>query len=181
VGGFLAGWMLDSEANPRRGAMRQLLIFAVATFSAYALSLTRELPAAHELWPTPPANATQLELDDELILAPTAAFFLWGLSDSQVQAYAYWLIRQLHTDGDEMSRAVGFYKMVQSLGWSIGFVLVPAARLPPLVQNLVTAASAVLGIGLALLELPPSVTRKTARRSGCCGTAATPLLDDVGP
>jgi hypothetical protein len=45
----------------------------------------------------------------------------------------------------------------------------------------VTAASAVLGIGLALLELPPSVTRKTARRSGCCGTAATPLLDDVGP
>jgi hypothetical protein len=53
--------------------MRQLLIFAVATFSAYALSLTRELPAAHELWPTPPANATQLELDDELILAPTGA------------------------------------------------------------------------------------------------------------
>ena len=71
------------------------------------------------------------------------------------------MITVLHTlllraGGDELARAVGFYKMVQSLGWSVGFLLVPSWRLPPLVQNLATAACGALGLALALRELPPA-------------------------
>ncbi|EOD08969.1 hypothetical protein EMIHUDRAFT_216767 [Emiliania huxleyi CCMP1516] len=97
-------------------------------------------------------------------LATSAAYAL-ALS-VEVQAYAYWLLRQLHSGGggsralrgcgDELARAVGFYKMVQSLGWSVGFLLVPSWRLPPLVQNLATAACGALGLALALRELPPA-------------------------
>ncbi|EOD30682.1 hypothetical protein EMIHUDRAFT_232475 [Emiliania huxleyi CCMP1516] len=127
--------------------------------------------------------------EEASVAVPSLAFFLWGLSDSQahrhphhhllilifiirlpdssqVQAYAYWLLRQLHSGGggsralrgcgDELARAVGFYKMVQSLGWSVGFLLVPSWRLPPLVQNLATAACGALGLALALRELPPA-------------------------
>ena len=88
---------------------------------------------------------------------------LWGLSDSQVQAYAYWLMRQLFADGPEQSRAVGFYKMVQSLGWCAGFALVPSKRMPPIVQMALTFASALIGIALAFLRLPSDRPAKGGR------------------
>lgn len=165
LGAFLAGWMLDREANARVGAIRQLLIFSVATAAAYALALMRELPAAEANWPH--CNVTRLAIDDPAILTPSAAFFLWGFCDSQIQAYCYWLIRQLYSDGSELARAVAFFKMVQSLGWSVGFVLVPSSRLAPLVQNVLTVASAVVGAALALFELP---TAKAGR--------SQPLLEE---
>ena len=173
VGALLAGWMLDREASPRAGATRQLLIFALATAAAYALALSSEVPAALANWPS--CNVTRLPIDDPAIVAPSAAFFLWGFCDSQVQAYCYWLIRQLYADGPELARAVGFYKMVQSLGWSIGFVLVPASRLAPLIQNVLTAASALVGACLALCELPDHAPRKLAVAGG---ERSEPLLDE---
>ena len=167
VGGFLAGWMLDRETNPRIGALRQLLVFVAVTAGGYAFATSSELPAALHSWPN--GNVTRLSLDDPAILAPSAAFALWGLSDSQVQGYSYWLIRQLHEEGDELARAVGFYKMVQSLGWSVGFLLVPTSRLPPIVQLTLTGACALIGAALALLELP------APRKLGARGHAE-PLL-----
>ena len=150
VGGFLVGWLLDREASARVGAMRQLAIFIAVTLAGYTFSLVDELPVAMGK-----QNATQLSIADGAVVAPSAAFFLWGLSDSQVQGYAYWLIRQCHDDGPDMARAVGFYKMVQSLGWCVGFAMSPPTRVPPIVQNLLTLAMAVFGALLALLELPP--------------------------
>jgi len=154
LGAALAGWTLDTASTPRAGALRQLAAFGLATSAAYALALSVEVPAARAHWPT--CSTPRLQLGEEGVAVPSLAFFLWGLSDSQVQAYAYWLLRQLHSGGDELARAVGFYKMVQSLGWSVGFLLVPSWRLPPLVQNLATAACGALGLALALRELPPA-------------------------
>ena len=82
-----------------------------------------------------------------------------ALPDSQVQAYSYWLMRQLFAEGAEQSRAVGFYKMIQSLGWCAGFALVPAERLPPLVQNLLTLSCAIVGVALALFRLPSDANK----------------------
>jgi len=45
--------------------------------------------------------------------------------------------------------------MVQSLGWCVGFLLVPANRCPPLIQLSLTFGCGALGVALALLTLPP--------------------------
>jgi hypothetical protein len=37
----------------------------------------------------------------------------WGLSDSQIQALAYWQIGVFYSEGVQQSRAVGFYKLVR--------------------------------------------------------------------
>ena len=133
------------------------------TTVANLLALSTEIPAAHSSWPS--CNVTklygkQLTIEDSRVVVPSIVFALWGFSDSQVQGYSYWLIRQQYQDGAALSRAVGFYKMVQSLGWSIGFVLVPASRVPPLVQLILTAIFALAGAALATLKLPPPPTRK---------------------
>ena len=95
-----------------------------------------------------------LDFTQTAIVGPTLAYFLWGLSDSQVQAFSYWLMRQLFADGPEQSRAVGFYKMIQSLGWCAGFALVPSERMPPIVQMGLTYACALVGVVFALFRLP---------------------------
>ena len=35
----------------------------------------------------------------------------WGFSDSQIQAFVYWLIRVTYGSGPEQARAVGFFKV----------------------------------------------------------------------
>ena len=85
---------------------------------------------------------------------PTAAMAAWGLSDAMAQTYAYWLIGNLYDDGQEKARAVGFYKMTQSLGWAIGFALVPVSRVTPLGQLSMTMGTFVVGGLLSLLQLP---------------------------
>ena len=44
--------------------------------------------------------------------------------------------------------------MVQSLGWAIGFALVPTDVMEPIVQMSCTAACFLVGQGLSFLELP---------------------------
>ena len=162
VGGFAAGWLLDRDpARPRAAAARQLVVFGVVTTAGYGIALSYELDAATRDWPM--SDVAKLRVNQTEILPPTAAFALWGLSDSQVQAYAYWLMRQLFAEGPEQSRAVGFYKMVQSLGWCAGFALVPSARMPPIVQMALTFACALVGIALAFLRLPSDRVAKVGR------------------
>lgn len=60
----------------------------------------------------------------------------------------------IYDSGVEQARAVGFYKMIQSLGWAIGFALVPQDVMEPIVQMGCTAACFLVGLGLALMELP---------------------------
>ena len=92
VGGFAAGWLLDRDpSQPRMAALRQLAIFAAVTAAGYAFSLYDELDAARHDWPL--SGVAQLRLNQTAILPPTAAFALWGVSDSQVQASSYWLPR----------------------------------------------------------------------------------------
>ena len=152
-GAFLAGWILDRDpTRPRTGALHVLAVFLAVTTGGYALAFHSELNAARAAWPT--CNVVPLDFTQTAIVGPTLAYFLWGLSDSQVQAFSYWLMRQLFADGPEQSRAVGFYKMIQSLGWCAGFALVPSERMPPIVQMGLTYACALVGVVFALFRLP---------------------------
>jgi len=87
-------------------------------------------------------------------VVPTLAFTLWGAPDSMAQTYSYWLIGSLYTEGPLQSRSVGFYKMIQSAGWSLGFALTPSNRLAPLIQLLSTLSCFVIGCMLAMFQLP---------------------------
>jgi len=91
----------------------------------------------------------------------------WGLSDAMAQTYAYWLIGNLYDDGQEKARAVGFYKMTQSLGWAVGFALVPVGRATPMAQLIMTAASFIVGGCLSLLQLPPKQQMMGTKPDDC--------------
>ena len=163
AGGWVAGLMLDNNPSPVSAARRTLALFALATALGNALAGWGEVAAA--LVAINGSSVTQLPLDDVAIVPPTFAFLLWGFSDSQVQAYSYWLIRQLYEGGAEQARAVGFYKMVQSLGWTIGFQLMPAKTLAPIVQLFLTVGCWAGGTLLAIFVMPPRVPRGSKEAS----------------
>ena len=82
----------------------------------------------------------------------TIAFALWGFADSQVQGYVYWLIPLLFHTGEHQAHAVGLFKMVQALGWAVGFVLVPVDRVPALAQLGLTGVCCLVGTLMALSQ-----------------------------
>ena len=61
---------------------------------------------------------------------------------------------------------------LQSLGWSVGFALVPVSRVPPLVQNAITLACALLGVLFALCRLPPKAPKTAYVQPLLVGRAA---------
>lgn len=128
-----------------------LALFAALTAVGYALALCLELPhvghaasIAHHGRPR----------DTRRLVVGAAAMLCWGFSDSQIQAFVYWLIRVTYGSGPEQARAVGFFKMTQSAGWCIGFAFSPPHRMAPIVQLLATAAVCAVGTALTLPELP---------------------------
>jgi hypothetical protein len=156
VGGLVFGMVLDQAApSERRGrAVSSLFVLAVVTLAGFGLALPREL-------------GHKGDSNDELTLIkpfesdfwqPTCAMALWGLSDAMAQTYAYWLLGALYSEGQEKARAVGFYKLTQSLGWALGFALMPVDRVSPHIQLYLTAGSFILGALLSLLQLPPVPT-----------------------
>ena len=89
---------------------------------------------------------------------------LWGFSDSMVQALAYWQMKVwFPRSGEEASRAVGFYKLVSSAGWCIGFAVSPPPRLAPIWQ--LALSSLCYLAGLFVLE-PPGTDKDGVRTSG---------------
>ena len=159
LGGFVAGRALDAKGPIRNRALKVLAQFAVVTVLGNLIAGRLEYAAGAA---PQPAGFQGVEW-----LAPTAAFAFWGFSDSQVQTYVYWLIGALYPrDAEARCRLVGFYKLVQSIGWCVGFALLPRARCAFFTQLVLTAASFVVGTTLALRVLP-----------GDEGDGAAPLLD----
>ena len=89
-------------------------------------------------------------------LLPSIALACWGFADSQIQVYIYWLLGHLFEAGDDHSRAVGFFKCVQSLGYSAGFYLTPLTRLTARWQLGLSSLVYIVGTVLAFWQLPAS-------------------------
>ena len=150
VSAWGAGRLLDSSTCGRRAIQRQLALFAATTGLAYALALRTELSVKH---------GAQTPLHGASLAGPSIAFVLWGASDAQAQALAYWRIQR--TSGEKsFAREVGFYKCAQSAGWCVGFALSPVERLSPLAQLYATAVLGLLSSALMLTRLPPAGSRR---------------------
>lgn len=172
LGALFAGRSLDSckPENRRRRALQQLSVFLVCTL------LGNTIAAWYEVGRQRTGEIVHMEFDQGVSVAATVANALWGTSDAMIQAYAYWLISILYGSGAEIARAVGFYKMTQSLGWTVGFVLVPEERLSAIGQLALITTVCVAGAALAFLELP---------NAGSCGDAVPDaekaLAENVDP
>ena len=102
---------------------------------------TAHMPTAHDI-----SSVT--------VLPPSMAFACWGFADAQVQVYSYWLIGGFYDTGYDHARAVGFYKLVQSLGTAIGYYLIPVSRLLEMSQLILSSFVFISGTGLAFTQLP---------------------------
>jgi hypothetical protein len=83
------------------------------------------------------------------VIPPSMAFACWGFADAQIQVYCYWLLGGFYNSGHDHARAVGLYKLAQSLGTSIGFFLIPVSRLGEMPQLLCSSLVFVVGTGLS--------------------------------
>eukprot|EP00518_Triparma_eleuthera_P008779 CAMPEP_0182478344 /NCGR_PEP_ID=MMETSP1319-20130603/32348_1 /TAXON_ID=172717 /ORGANISM="Bolidomonas pacifica, Strain RCC208" /LENGTH=450 /DNA_ID=CAMNT_0024679671 /DNA_START=204 /DNA_END=1553 /DNA_ORIENTATION=- len=147
IGGLYVGSMLDKSAGDkvkqRHASKKCLCLFFVVTAASFILCYFQEIDCAFS---SDDHCVQKIGYKDASAVRPSIIFALWGFSDSQIQTYSYWLMGTLYGSGVEQARAVGFYKMVQSLGWAIGFALVPTDVMEPIVQMGCTAACFLVGL-----------------------------------
>lgn len=163
IGAIVCGRLLDRPLAGTTTAMQYLGIFLVVNSIGNSLAIVQEQEAtAIESFDNTPA----LPIIDILaspwlsFLRPSCAFLCWGFADAQIQVYCYWLMGRLFRSSENsrayFSRSVAFYKCLQSLGYTIGFCLIPVTRLSAMHQILVSSGAFLLGTGLAVFELMPS-------------------------
>lgn len=144
IGAYVVSVIVDNPTvPPRTGARRGYTLFAIIVTLGYLGALWMEADVAGH-----PA-----EINNKATIHNVArgsfVMCMWGFSDAIVQAMCYWQLGITYTTAAEQARAVGFYKMVQSAGWTAGFALSPTHRLAPTWQCIATAACYVIGLGLA--------------------------------
>ena len=148
IGGYVTGRMLDGHdaagGQQRAAAYRTLMLFLATNGIAFALATYNEACALTG------ESALRMDLGRAGIVPATFAYALWGFADAQVQGYVYWLIPLLFHSGEQQAHAVGLFKMIQALGWAVGFVLVPVDRVPALAQLALTAVCCLACTLLAL-------------------------------
>ena len=181
VGAIVVGRFLDRErgaASTRRTrAIVCLGSFVVINCAGNIFAAAQEY-AAKRNGGTPIAH----DIAGLSVVSPSLAFACWGFADAQIQVFCYWLMGGFYTLGSDHSRAVGFYKMVQSLGskfglfsfqrffcyWlaliatvlylscvaSIGFYFIPTSRLSEISQLACSSLFFVLGTALSISQLP---------------------------
>eukprot|EP01135_Chromosphaera_perkinsii_P008621 Nk52_evm63s1401 gene=Nk52_evmTU63s1401 len=147
IGGLGIGYVLDNICPSKR---RHVLIWGqyILGLLGFALAVYHEYDYAWNK-PTP-----TYEIQDSEIALPSVVFAIWGFSDSAVQCYAYYLMGNLYFSGKLQARAIGFYKFIQSLGWTIAFVLTPADRAAPMTQLLLVFALFVISFPLGYVVAP---------------------------
>ena len=157
LAGKVADIFLKRTSSKRTAAFHLLFLFFFASLLAFGC-------------------AAYAQKQKQSLLAASLAFAFWGFSTSLAQAYCYWLIDVLYDHGaNERSRAVALYKMLQSLGWCVGFALLPKTRCPTHIQLILNGASCAIGAILALFQMPPAFTSISAKKNNAADNN-TPLL-----
>lgn len=145
----LVGRLLDQTiSNRRTRAVQCLAVFIVVN------GLGNVLAAAQEYSAKRAGSPSAHDILDIGVVSPSLAFACWGFADAQIQVYCYWLIGGLYKSGSDHARAVGFYKMAQSLGTSVGFFLIPTSRLSGISQLSCSSLVFAVGILLSFSQLP---------------------------
>ena len=170
--GVLAGRLLDWEAlgGQRRRAVYAVGLFVALSVASLVLGYSVERPYAGTVAADGSGGwidgVPAREFFEAKNILPTVVYFLYGLADSILQVYVMWLLGTFF-QGDRLASAVGYYKFVQSAGWSLGFALTPLERLAPMAQFYTTAASFLLSAALLAGALPaPEPAAAAARGAG---------------
>lgn len=154
VGRFLDDDRVDGMHHPSQSLCKKtraklcLGSFMAINATGNILAAMQEYDAKHGV--SPIAH----DISEVSVIPPSLAFACWGFADAQIQVYAYWLIGGFYNSGHDHARAVGFYKLTQSLGTSIGFYFIPVSRLVESSQLLVSTVVFIAGTGLAFSQLP---------------------------
>lgn len=154
IGAIVVGRFLDNDKSvhdsPRKRAIICLGSFVLINGTGNVIAFFQEISAKHSLDPI--TN----DIAEIRSVIPSSAFALWGFADAQIQVYCYWLIGALYNVGHDHSRAVGWYKCVQSLGTAIGFFSIPTTRLSEIAQLSVSSLLFLVGTALSFTQLPSS-------------------------
>lgn len=111
VGGIVSGWLLDKEgANRSQRAALCLGAFVTINGVGNMLAVKQERDARMS------GLAAAHDIVDLAVVSPSLAFACWGFADAQIQVYCYWIMGTFYSSASDLSRAVGFYKLAQSLG-----------------------------------------------------------------
>jgi MFS family permease len=174
---------IQSADHPRLVATQSLLLFIVVNAFGNMLAFIEEIDASNSAHTDANTAQSVIDVADPFlrILSPSFAFACWGWADAQIQVcdhcymssslplllltlltchrrcrqcYCYWWMGQLFSSAD-FSRAVAFYKCLQSLGYTLGFCLIPINRLSAVHQLVVSSMIFLFGTALAFLALPP--------------------------
>lgn len=159
LGAIVVGRFLDDDKQDERTPNQSLCKKARAKLCLGSFliinSVGNILAAVQEYNAKHGASSTAHDISSVTVIPPSFAFAFWGFADAQIQVYSYWLIGGFYDSGHDHARAVGFYKLVQSLGTSIGYYFIPVSRLAEVSQLLVSSLLFVIGTGLAFAQLPP--------------------------
>jgi len=159
LGATIVGRFLDDDDNDKRYTRNRTLgkrtraklclgSFLVINSIGNIIAAHEEFVAKTSLLPT------AHDISNMAVALPSIAFVCWGFADAQIQVYSYWLIGECYKSGHDHARAVGFYKLVQSLGTSIGFYLIPVSRLTELMQLMCSSMVFATGSLMAFTQLP---------------------------
>lgn len=151
LGAIVVGRFLDNEKQidcSRKRAIICMGLFVLINATGNAIAFFQEISARHSL------SLIANDISEIRAIVPSTAFALWGFADAQIQVYCYWLIGSFYKSGHDHSRAVGWYKCVQSLGTAIGYFLIPTERLNELAQLSVSSLLFLVGTALSFTQLP---------------------------
>lgn len=153
LGAIVVGRFLDNSEkpqydSPRKRAVICLGLFVLINGTGNAIAFFQEFSAKKS------SSIITNDISEIHCIIPSTAFALWGFADAQIQVYCYWLIGSFYNSGHDHSRAVGWYKCVQSLGTAIGFFLIPTQRLSEMRQLSVSSLLFLVGTTLSFTQLP---------------------------
>jgi len=116
VGAIVVGRFLDrddhtSDTSRRKRAIACLTAFVVINCAGNVLAVMQEYSSQQNI-----TSIVAHDISDPSVISPSLAFACWGFADAQIQVYCYWLMGSFYSSGSDHSRAVGWYKCVQSLG-----------------------------------------------------------------
>lgn len=145
IGSLVTGRILDqysAEGRERRGGSLLLAIFSCVHFGAFACAAIVEVGTAWN---------QEYSLSDGLVILPSVAFVLFGLSDAMINTFLYWLIGVLYQDGPSRSYAIGCFKFLNSAAHVVGYAILPSSAKVQLWYNVV-----LYGIGVLMAFLVTS-------------------------
>ena len=166
IGGIVTGALLDGKflrsdgektKNYRKVSIQCILLFLTLTFVGNYFAWLREAPC-ESLRQDASNCLVEVRFLERGSILPTMSYALWGFTDSVVQTFCYWVMGLYYDSNSEQARAVGFYTFIQSVGWTLGFLIIPESRVIAIHQLYLTSLSIVAGVFFAWFELPQENT-----------------------